>query len=106
MAHEIATISGNQDRLIYEVSGPEIVSNPTMQFILNELGSQPLQWLKGVPFSHQLTSDIFLCHCTPNDDLLYLLEDDDGGYPVFEVTMKYGANVTEYELICVFFYTC
>ncbi len=80
MEHEIVTIRGNQDRQIYEASEQEIDSNPTMQFIINELGSEPLQWMKELPFSYQLTSDVFLCHGTPNDDLIYLLENVDSGH--------------------------
>jgi predicted phosphodiesterase len=80
MEHEIVTIRGNQDRQIYEASEQEIYSNPTMQFILDELGSEPLQWMKGLPFSHQLTSDVLLCHGTPNDDQVYLLENVESGY--------------------------
>ncbi|MEZ9631746.1 metallophosphoesterase [Vibrio cyclitrophicus] len=37
------TISGNQDRQIYQSSASEVASNPTMQFILDELGEAPLE---------------------------------------------------------------
>jgi predicted phosphodiesterase len=80
MEHEIVTIRGNQDRQIYEASKQEIYSNPTMQFILEELGNEPLQWMKNLPFTHQLTNDVFLCHGTPNDNLGYLLENVESGY--------------------------
>ncbi len=76
------TISGNQDRQIYEAQEAEIQSNPTMQFILDDLGSEPLQWMKQLPFDLQITADIYACHGTPDDDLVYLLEDVRSGGPV------------------------
>jgi len=75
------TISGNQDRQIYEASKAEIDSNPTMQFILKDLGSSPLEWMKQLPFDLQITPDIYACHGTPDDDLVYLLEDIVTGMP-------------------------
>ena len=50
MEHDFITISGNQDRQIYESTDEEIASNPTMQFILDDLGSEPLAWMKSLPF--------------------------------------------------------
>jgi len=76
------TISGNQDRQIYEARKAEIDSNPTMQFILNDLGKSPLSWIKELPFDLQISSDIYACHGTPSDDLVYLLEDISSGRPV------------------------
>lgn len=76
------TISGNQDRQIYEANEAEIESNPTMQFILSDLGSQPLDWMKQLPFDLQITDDIYACHGTPSNDLVYLLEDISTGEPV------------------------
>lgn len=80
MEHEFITISGNQDRQIYQSTDEEIKSNPTMQFILDDLGSKPLDWLKSLPFDKQLNEDVFLCHGTPKTDLVYLLEDVSKGY--------------------------
>ncbi|WP_417697828.1 metallophosphoesterase family protein [Psychromonas sp.] len=70
----VLTISGNQDRQIYESTQAEIDSNPTMQFILNDLGKSPLEWMKQLPFDLQVSPDIYACHGTPTDDLMYLLE--------------------------------
>ncbi|SJL84202.1 metallophosphoesterase family protein [Vibrio palustris] len=76
------TISGNQDRQIYEATKAEIESNPTMQFILSDLGPQPLDWMRQLPFDLQINEDIYACHGTPNDDLVYLLENINTGSPV------------------------
>lgn len=78
--YDITTICGNQDRQIYEATENDIVTNPTMQFIVNDLGHQPLDWMRKLPFDKQLNSDIYLCHGTPTDDLVYLLEDVTFGY--------------------------
>jgi predicted phosphodiesterase len=75
------TISGNQDRQIYEATQAEIDSNPTMQFILKDLGWAPLEWMKQLPFDLHITPDIYACHGTPKDDLEYLLEDISTGKP-------------------------
>ncbi len=80
MEHDFITISGNQDRQIYESSDEEIESNPTMQFILDDLGSKPLEWLKSLPFDKQVNEDVYFCHGTPKNDLVYLLEDVSKGY--------------------------
>ncbi|WP_354623325.1 metallophosphoesterase family protein [Psychromonas sp. MME2] len=80
MENELITIRGNQERQIYEAKESDIASNPTLQFILNELGNQPLKWMKQLPFNYQLNESIFLCHGTPVDDLIYLLENVDSGY--------------------------
>lgn len=80
MEHDFITISGNQDRQIYESTDEEIESNPTMQFILDDLGAKPLAWMKSLPFDKQINEDVYLCHGTPKNDLVYLLEDVSRGY--------------------------
>ncbi|NTS78206.1 metallophosphoesterase family protein [Catenovulum sp. SM1970] len=80
MEHDFVTISGNQDRQIYQSTDEEIASNPTLQFILDDLGTQPLAWMKSLPFDMQVNEEVYLCHGTPEDDLVYLLEDVSKGY--------------------------
>lgn len=80
MEHDFLTISGNQDRQIYESTQDEIAENPTMQFILQDLGPEPLNWMKSLPFDMQVNEDIYFCHGTPKSDLVYLLEDVSKGY--------------------------
>jgi len=72
-------ICGNQDRQIFDATKAEIKSNPTMQFILKDLGKKPLKWMKSLPTTYIYDKDIFLCHGTPTDDLIYLLEDVSSG---------------------------
>jgi len=78
--HKFVTIRGNQDRQIYEATQEEIDSNPTMHFILDDLGQTPLDWMRSLPFDNQLSDDIYICHGTPANDLTYLLENVKTGY--------------------------
>jgi predicted phosphodiesterase len=79
--HDFITIRGNQDRQIYQATQEENNINPTMQFVLGDLGQPPIDWLKSLPFDIQLNNDIYLCHGSPTDDLIYLLENVGTGYP-------------------------
>ena len=80
MQHQMVTICGNQDRQIFEATAAEIATNPTMKFIIDDLGVEPIAWMKSLPFDAQLTDDVYLCHGTPDDDLIYLLENVELGY--------------------------
>lgn len=80
--NDFITISGNQDRQIFEATQQEIAQNPTMQYVLNDLGEEPFQWLKSLPATLVLEDEIFLCHGTPYDDLVYLLEETQSGFAV------------------------
>ena len=75
------TICGNQDRQIFQASQVEIDTNPTMQFIFHDLGDEPIDWMKTLPFDLQVSDNIYACHGTPSDDLVYLLEETDSGSP-------------------------
>ena len=79
MERELITIRGNQDRQIFDATSSEIESNPTLRFILNDLGDQPLHWMKSLPFDLQLSDEVYLCHGTPANDLVYLLENVESG---------------------------
>lgn len=80
MQHDIVTICGNQDRQILEATVEELASNPTMQFIIDDLGVEPIDWMKSLPFDVQLNDDVYLCHGTPDNDLVYLLENVELGF--------------------------
>ena len=79
--HDFITIRGNQDRQIYEAFREEIDTNPTMQFILNDLGEEPIRWTESLPFDYQLNDEIYMCHGSPTNDLQYLLENIETGFP-------------------------
>ncbi len=77
--HDFITICGNQDRQIFQATAQEIASSPTMEFIVKDLGQAPLAWMQSLPFDQQLNDEVYLCHGTPNNDLIYLLEDISSG---------------------------
>ncbi|MCL6417519.1 metallophosphatase family protein [Aestuariirhabdus sp. Z084] len=82
------TLSGNQDRQIYEATPDEIDANPTMAFILQDLGQEPLHWMKSLPFDLHITPEIYACHGTPTNDLIYLLEDVSSGSATVRTDQK------------------
>lgn len=102
MQHDFLTISGNQDRQIYESNADEIESNSTMQFILDELGTEPLEWMKSLPFDFQVTPDLYLCHGTPSSDLIYLLEDVSAGHALLRSDQEIQSLLGEQrsKLVC------
>ncbi|MFA0810244.1 metallophosphoesterase family protein [Microbulbifer epialgicus] len=81
MEYDFITIRGNQDRQIYEADPKTIESNPTLQFILEDLTAEALEWMKNLPATLQLNPDVFLCHGSPDSDLTYLLENIESGLP-------------------------
>jgi predicted phosphodiesterase len=70
----VAQVRGNQDRLI--IDGP---GNPTLDWVRNDLGEEPLNWLAGLKplATHE---DWLLCHGSPSSDTVYLLEDVSMGF--------------------------
>ncbi len=79
--HDFVTILGNQDRQICEASKEDVDANPTMRFVRESLGDEPVTWMKSLPFDNQFNDDIYMCHGTPTSDLIYLLEDINTGRP-------------------------
>lgn len=84
MTHQadIITIRGNQDRQIYETTAAEIASNPTMAFIIDDLPTAAIEWMRALPFDYPLSESVYLCHGSPTDDMVYLLEDVQTGQPL------------------------
>ena len=95
MAHrdDIVTIRGNQDRQIYEALNlstmAEVADNPTMDFIVKDLPKDAIEWMRALPFDCHLNEDVYLCHGTPTDDMVYLLEDIATGAP----TVRSDSNI-------------
>lgn len=75
------TIRGNQDQLIVKAMPAEIAANPTLAFVIDDLGGEPLNWLAGLTADGRLDEAVYLCHGTPGDDRTYLLEDVSASYP-------------------------
>ncbi|WP_352309210.1 metallophosphoesterase family protein [Psychrobacter sp. W2-37-MNA-CIBAN-0211] len=84
MAHQndIITIRGNQDRQIYEATAADIADNATMAFILEDLPKAAIEWMQALPFDYHVREDIYLCHGSPTDDMVYMLENIETGQPI------------------------
>lgn len=79
--HNFFTIRGNQDRQIYETSFRENDLSPTLKFVLDQLGEETTSWMKNLPFDCQVNDEIYMCHGSPTNDLEYLLENIEFGFP-------------------------
>jgi predicted phosphodiesterase len=78
----VASIAGNQDRLLFEATPEEIAASPTLAFVAGRLGREPIVWLRTLPAACAVADDLYLCHGTPRSDTTYLLEDVVSGHPV------------------------
>ncbi|WP_201551159.1 metallophosphoesterase family protein [Psychrobacter fjordensis] len=78
---DIIAISGNQDRQIYEATAADIESNSTLGFIIDNLPAAAMKWMQNLPFDCHLSKDFYLCHGSPTDDMIYLLENIETGQP-------------------------
>lgn len=71
MAHGWLSLAGNHERqLLACATSP---GGPADQYAWEQLGEAELAWLRSLPQTHRL-DDILLCHGTPTDDCVYLLE--------------------------------
>jgi predicted phosphodiesterase len=78
----IAGVAGNQDRKILEASQEELAANRILAFVNDDLGAEPMAWLRALPPTAVVHGELFLCHGTPASDTTYLLEDVSSGHPV------------------------
>jgi putative phosphoesterase len=72
---DLLTIRGNQDRQIYDATEQDRRAIPTLDYVIKDLGEDPIQWLQTLPPTAIFEEEIFLCHGTPASDETYLLED-------------------------------
>lgn len=73
MQRDWFTIAGNQERQLLTIAADRLSASDS--FAKNELSDRHLQWLSSLPVTMAYNSDIFLCHGTPQSDLIYFLED-------------------------------
>ncbi len=78
----LATVAGNEDRIIVEASVLELGQNRTLRFVLEDLGTEAVHWLRQLPITTVLDGDVLLCHGSPSNDTVYLLEDVTSGHAV------------------------
>jgi predicted phosphodiesterase len=79
---DAVTIQGNQDRDVYQATATQIENNPTLAYVINDLGPEPIDWLRSLPKTLTFADEIFACHGSPRSDMVYLLEDVTRGHPV------------------------
>ncbi|HEY3227851.1 MAG TPA: metallophosphoesterase family protein, partial [Roseiflexaceae bacterium] len=72
MRSSIISISGNQDRIVFE-RDEEILASQDHRFVTSQMSEAQLRWLRGLPPTYTL-DDMLLCHGTPWSDETYLLE--------------------------------
>ncbi len=87
---DMPTILGNQDRILLE-GGNQWKGIPAYQAAIHALGDKGMAWLRALPAITKMDDDILLCHGTPKDDMIYLLEDITTGLP----GMRDGLNIRE-----------
>ncbi|XSG74072.1 metallophosphoesterase family protein [Herpetosiphon llansteffanensis] len=66
------SISGNQDRILFEEI-PPAQQNLSYRFVQADLGPNERAWLANQPAT-AIVDDMFCCHGTPSSDTTYLLE--------------------------------
>lgn len=81
MALDWPTLAGNQERQLLTL--PPERMGVSDHFARMRLTGPQLAWLAAMPATLAYAPDIFLCHGTPDSDLIYLLEEvgTDGAYP-------------------------
>ncbi|MCJ9428997.1 metallophosphoesterase family protein [Kordiimonas marina] len=80
-AHDVITIQGNQDRIIYDATDESRAVLPTLDYVCRDLGKAPINWLKNLPKTEAFDG-MFLCHGAPGSDMTYLLEDVSSGHAI------------------------
>ncbi|MGD0201239.1 MAG: metallophosphoesterase family protein [Bryobacteraceae bacterium] len=98
-----ATVQGNQDRQICETTASESSANPTLAYVVSDLGREPVKWLQELAPTARFGDGVFLCHGTPTSDTTYLLEDVDSGHPMVRPAASILAllgGVTEPVVLC------
>jgi putative phosphoesterase len=72
MRPQIISISGNQDREVFDTS-EAVVTSADHHFVTGQLNVAQLTWLRALPPTLVL-GEVFCCHGTPTSDDTYLLE--------------------------------
>lgn len=89
---DAVTIQGNEDRDVYEYDPQRHDPHPTLTYMIDELGEEPIRWLEALPQTAVIADEIYACHGIPENDLVYLLEDVSSGLP----TVKEEAAILEH----------
>jgi diadenosine tetraphosphatase ApaH/serine/threonine PP2A family protein phosphatase len=77
MARDWITIAGNHERQL--LNDPPERIGPSDRYAREALDQRHLEWLRSLPATWELSADVFLCHGTPQSDLVYFLEEVENG---------------------------
>lgn len=86
-SYNIVSIAGNQDRIILENLSKK-TRNKTLQYVIDELDTNAIDWLKSLHITEFIGKEIYAFHGTPKSDSTYLLEDLRDGYKLVNEEQK------------------
>ncbi|MCB1037675.1 MAG: metallophosphoesterase family protein, partial [Acidobacteria bacterium] len=89
------TVKGNQDRALHEATDERLQRNPTLAFVVSEVGREGVEWCQALPATAEL-EDVLLCHGTPASDEGLLLEEVESGYPRLREPAKVREDLEAY----------
>ncbi|MEO1398016.1 MAG: metallophosphoesterase family protein [Pseudomonadota bacterium] len=72
LSRDMINIRGNHDRILIEDAPETMGASDRVAF--DQLSSGSLDWLRALPETRALSSEIFMCHGTPESDSTYWLE--------------------------------
>ncbi len=72
IAHGIAGVRGNEDRIVLEQPRPG--DSPMLRYTRSRLATQHVSWLAALPRTRVWRGGLLCCHGTPTEDETYLLE--------------------------------
>lgn len=73
MSLDWPTIAGNHERQLLTERPDEMIASD--RYAIEQLSDVQRSWLKSLPETLEYSPDIFLCHGTPDSDLVYFLHD-------------------------------
>lgn len=97
IAQNWPTVRGNHDRALSEQPAADDVDGHTRAC----LSATSLEWVSALPLTRKLEPGILLCHGSPSDDEIFLLEEDGGDhfYPSNEALVRAKLGETTAGLI-------
>jgi len=100
----IGRVAGNQDRFVFDATAEQRAEAPTLDFVVRDLGAEPIAWLKRMPAGLVVENELLLFHGSPSSDTAYLLEDISSGKPVVrpeeEILSLLGAGHKQTVFLC------
>ena len=71
---DLPTVRGNEDRIIVDPSSG-FENSPTLRYVRENLGTEDLQWLAGLPMTAVADEEFRMCHGSLERDDEYLLRE-------------------------------